>query len=190
MHHHGKGVYSGTFSGTLNPALQDANGQPKRDITTIVHILNDLLCAQYKAYSSGSSSSSHRSSRHHRSHHGERSAAHGSSHHHGHHHHSAGKQQAADQTERELSEQQLNITRTKMEALKRIMEERRAKREARKQQAQARTARSYSTAWSVKPEPKSVDTSAGAVGNVTGTAGEPAAAENEQFLQQPEPVTA
>ena len=22
MHHHGKGVYSGTFSGTLNPALQ------------------------------------------------------------------------------------------------------------------------------------------------------------------------
>ncbi len=60
MHHHGKGVYSGTFSGTLNPALQDANGQPKRDITTIVHILNDLLCAQYKAYSSGSRSSRHR----------------------------------------------------------------------------------------------------------------------------------
>ena len=55
MHHHGKGVYSGTFSGTLNPALQDANGQPKRDITTIVHILNDLLCAQYKAYSSSGS---------------------------------------------------------------------------------------------------------------------------------------
>lgn len=61
MHHHGKGVYSGTFSGTLNPALQDANGQPKRDITTIVHILNDLLCAQYKAYSNSSSS---RSSKH------------------------------------------------------------------------------------------------------------------------------
>lgn len=63
MHHHGKGVYSGTFSGTLNPALQDANGQPKRDITTIVHILNDLLCAQYKAYSSGSRSSRHREGR-------------------------------------------------------------------------------------------------------------------------------
>ena len=59
MHHHGKGVYSGTFSGTLNPALQDANGQPKRDITTIVHILNDLLCAQFKAYSSSSRSSKH-----------------------------------------------------------------------------------------------------------------------------------
>jgi len=39
------------FSGTLNPALQDRNGQPKRDITTIIHILNDLLCAQYKNYS-------------------------------------------------------------------------------------------------------------------------------------------
>ena len=39
------------FAGTLNPALQDRNGQPKRDITTIIHILNDLLCAQYKNYS-------------------------------------------------------------------------------------------------------------------------------------------
>jgi hypothetical protein len=184
MHHHGKGVYSGTFSGTLNPALQDSNGQPKRDITTIVHILNDLLCAQYKAYSGSSGSSHHRSSRHHRS---ERSSGVSSSGHHGHHHHQAdGKK--ADQTERELSEQQLNITRTKMEALKRIMEERRAKREARKQQAQARTARSYSTAWSVKPEPKSVDSTTGSGGAGTGAA-EPAA-ENEQFLQQPEPVTA
>jgi hypothetical protein len=70
MHHHGKGVYSGTFSGTLNPALQDGNGQPKRDITTIVHILNDLLCAQYKAYSGSSSSRHHHhsSSRHHHHH--------------------------------------------------------------------------------------------------------------------------
>ena len=41
------------FLGTLNPALQDRNGQPKRDITTIIHILNDLLCAQYKNYSPG-----------------------------------------------------------------------------------------------------------------------------------------
>lgn len=45
MKHHGKGIYSGTFSGTLNPALQDRNGRPKRDISTIIHILNDLLCA-------------------------------------------------------------------------------------------------------------------------------------------------
>ena len=42
-----------SFLGTLNPALQDRNGQPKRDITTIIHILNDLLCAQYKNYSPG-----------------------------------------------------------------------------------------------------------------------------------------
>lgn len=45
MKHHGRGVYSGTFSGTLNPALQDSSGRPKRDISTIIHILNDLLCA-------------------------------------------------------------------------------------------------------------------------------------------------
>ena len=37
--------------GTLNPALQDRHGRPKRDISTIIHILNDLLCAtpQYRA---------------------------------------------------------------------------------------------------------------------------------------------
>lgn len=45
MKHHGKGIYSGTFSGTLNPALQDKHGRPKRDISTIIHILNDLLSA-------------------------------------------------------------------------------------------------------------------------------------------------
>ncbi|XP_035772565.1 midnolin homolog [Anopheles albimanus] len=45
MKHHGKGIYSGTFSGTLNPALQDKYGRPKRDISTIIHILNDLLSA-------------------------------------------------------------------------------------------------------------------------------------------------
>lgn len=79
----------------------------------------------------------------------------------------------ADQSERELSEQQLNITRTKMEALKRIMEERRAKREARRQ-AQSRP---YSTAWSVQSESKTVVVDA--------------VEENETFLQvEPEPVTA
>ena len=37
--------------GTLNPALQDRFGRPKIDISTIIHILNDLLCAtpQYRA---------------------------------------------------------------------------------------------------------------------------------------------
>ena len=40
-------------AGTLNPALQDRFGRPKRDISTIIHILNDLLCAtpQYRAVS-------------------------------------------------------------------------------------------------------------------------------------------
>ena len=31
--------------GTLDPTLQDRNGQPRRDIGTIAHILNDLLGA-------------------------------------------------------------------------------------------------------------------------------------------------
>lgn len=60
MHHHGRGVYSGTFSGTLNPALQDRSGRPKRDISTIVHILNDLLGAapQYRRQALGRLASS------------------------------------------------------------------------------------------------------------------------------------
>jgi len=53
MKHHGKGIYSGTFSGTLNPALQDKNGRPKRDISTIIHILNDLLSATPQCAKSG-----------------------------------------------------------------------------------------------------------------------------------------
>jgi hypothetical protein len=53
MKHHGKGIYSGTFSGTLNPALQDKNGRPKRDISTIIHILNDLLSATPQCARSG-----------------------------------------------------------------------------------------------------------------------------------------
>lgn len=53
MKHHGKGIYSGTFSGTLNPALQDKYGRPKRDISTIIHILNDLLSAAPQCARSG-----------------------------------------------------------------------------------------------------------------------------------------
>lgn len=43
--------YCISYPGTLNPALQDRFGRPKRDISTIIHILNDLLCAtpQYRA---------------------------------------------------------------------------------------------------------------------------------------------
>lgn len=33
------------FSGTLHPNCQDSNGRPRRDISTILQILNDLLSA-------------------------------------------------------------------------------------------------------------------------------------------------
>ncbi|XP_053558783.1 midnolin [Bombina bombina] len=42
---HAPGVFSGTFSGTLHPHCQDSAGRPRRDIGTILQILNDLLSA-------------------------------------------------------------------------------------------------------------------------------------------------
>ncbi|XP_062374849.1 midnolin-like isoform X2 [Sardina pilchardus] len=42
---HAPGVFSGTFSGTLHPSCQDVGGRPRRDISTILQILNDLLSA-------------------------------------------------------------------------------------------------------------------------------------------------
>ncbi|XP_075681494.1 midnolin [Rhinoderma darwinii] len=42
---HAPGVFSGTFSGTLHPHCQDTTGRPRRDIGTILQILNDLLSA-------------------------------------------------------------------------------------------------------------------------------------------------
>lgn len=45
VNHLGQGVYSGTFSGTLDPSMQDSTGRPKRDVNTILQILNDLLQA-------------------------------------------------------------------------------------------------------------------------------------------------
>ncbi|NP_001079678.1 midnolin-A [Xenopus laevis] len=42
---HAPGVFSGTFSGTLHPQCQDSAGRPRRDIGTILQILNDLLSA-------------------------------------------------------------------------------------------------------------------------------------------------
>ncbi|KAK3577577.1 hypothetical protein CHS0354_026542 [Potamilus streckersoni] len=41
----GKGVYSGTFSGTLDSSSQDFFGRPRRDVGIIMQILNDLLGA-------------------------------------------------------------------------------------------------------------------------------------------------
>ncbi|XP_076977476.1 midnolin isoform X3 [Tamandua tetradactyla] len=42
---HAPGVFSGTFSGTLHPNCQDSSGRPRRDIGTVLQILNDLLSA-------------------------------------------------------------------------------------------------------------------------------------------------
>nr|XP_039271926.1 midnolin homolog [Styela clava] len=42
---HGPGIFSGTFSGSLHPSIQDADGRPKRDPKTILQILTDLLNA-------------------------------------------------------------------------------------------------------------------------------------------------
>ena len=43
--HHGSYVQTFLLAGTLDPSLQDREGKPKRDISTILHILNDLLVA-------------------------------------------------------------------------------------------------------------------------------------------------
>lgn len=145
MHHHGKGVYSGTFSGTLNPALQDRFGRPKRDISTIIHILNDLLCAtpQYRRHArqghtitleassgnpakSGSSGGSSLVSVDSRT------------------------GQSIDFMEESLTLSQENqATRGKMEQLRLIMQERRARRRARRE---ARLAPYTLTQWSAKSE--------------------------------------
>nr|CAB3262499.1 uncharacterized protein LOC100180064 [Phallusia mammillata] len=42
---HGPGIFSGTFSGSLHPNIQDKEGRPKRDPQTILQILTDLLSA-------------------------------------------------------------------------------------------------------------------------------------------------
>ncbi|XP_076847394.1 midnolin [Brachyhypopomus gauderio] len=42
---HAPGIFSGTFSGTLHPNCQDSDGRPRRDVSTILQILNDLLSA-------------------------------------------------------------------------------------------------------------------------------------------------
>lgn len=45
---HGPGIFSGTFSGSLHPNIQDTDGRPKRDPQTILQILTDLLSATNK----------------------------------------------------------------------------------------------------------------------------------------------
>ena len=75
-------------------------------------------------------------------------------------------------------EEQLEVTRHKVETLRKIMEERKAKRQARRQAAAASNSSNcshqYSTAWSVQSEAKPRDSE-----------------EESAFLAgEPEPVTA
>jgi len=42
---HEPGIFSGTFSGSLHPSIQDGFGRPRRDPSTIIQILRDLLSA-------------------------------------------------------------------------------------------------------------------------------------------------
>jgi len=99
-------VYSGTFSGALNPALQDPKGRPRRDVATIVHILNDLLCSAPEL---------RRVSRQ-----GEEQTE-------------ATPQQIDEPTPSSISEDQNSRTRGKLEHLRLVMGERRERRRQRKQ---------------------------------------------------------
>ncbi|GLH00674.1 Uncharacterized protein GBIM_06978, partial [Gryllus bimaculatus] len=137
MHHHGKGVYSGTFSGTLNPALQDRYGRPKRDISTIIHILNDLLCAtpQYRRHTRQGHSISVEAT-------GSTVPKKGTN--------TSDKNSSSLEYMEESGSlsRENQATRGKMEHLRLIMEERRARRRARRE---ARAA-PYTTQWSAKSE--------------------------------------
>lgn len=110
-------VYSGTFSGALNPALQDPKGRPRRDVATIVHILNDLLCSAPElrrvATCRGSSSSAAG---------GDEQGGESSS-----------QPQADAPTPSAISEDQNSRTRGKLEHLRLVMGERRERRRQRKQ---------------------------------------------------------
>ncbi|PKK17651.1 midnolin [Columba livia] len=55
---HAPGVFSGTFSGTLHPNCQDSSGRPRRDIGTILQILNDRKAGRTNSNSSVSSEGS------------------------------------------------------------------------------------------------------------------------------------
>lgn len=185
MHHHGKGVYSGTFSGTINPALQDRHGRPKRDISTIIHILNDLLCATPAATAG---------------------------HYRHHHRHSNSRQQCPsasngvptsgtgttvgvgchDSTTSGHSLEELSkeneATKGKMRRLRLVMEQRRTKRKARRE---ARAA-PHSAQWAaMTPDPIS-NHDASATTASTSSNSNTAESQNEPDLQpcSPEPVVA
>ena len=130
--------------------MQDANGQPKRDITTIVHILNDLLSAQFKSFARESRSSRHREAR------GSQGSEKAGSSTFGKFHFSICPvlticpAESQDASARKVAESQLEVTRSKVEELRKLIAERKARRVMRREAA-ARAA-SYSTAWSLTKE--------------------------------------
>ncbi|KAK2579563.1 hypothetical protein KPH14_010860 [Odynerus spinipes] len=187
MHHHGKGVYSGTFSGTINPALQDRHGRPKRDISTIIHILNDLLCATPAATTG---------------------------HYRHHHRHSNSRQQCPSGSSNgvptsgngatvgvgcrdsntpghsleELSKEN-EATKGKMRRLRLVMEQRRSKRKARRE---ARAA-PHATQWAaMTPDPISNHDASATTASSSSSNSNPTESQNEPELQpcSPEPVVA
>ncbi|XP_076233422.1 midnolin-B isoform X2 [Calliopsis andreniformis] len=182
MHHHGRGVYSGTFSGTLNPALQDRHGRPKQDISTIIHILNDLLCAtpadatafhyrHHLRYSSGRQQQSSSPSAS-----GTTTTVNGASTPTVCHDSSTPGYSTAEELSKENE-----ATKGKMRRLRLVMEQRRAERKARRQ---ARAA-PYTTQWAAVTPDSDPNTSS----TVTTNTSEP---QNEPELQpcSPEPVVA
>lgn len=192
MHHHGKGVYSGTFSGTLNPALQDRHGRPKRDISTIIHILNDLLCAT-PAASAGHYRHHHHRHSHTRQQSSSMSTSSASTTNAGGSNTSVGCHDSTPGYSNEELSKENEATKGKMRRLRLVMEQRRAKRKARRQ---ARAA-PYTTQWAAMTpadpnhEP---NTSAAASSTTTTTTTSTNSAEpqNEPELQpcSPEPVVA
>ena len=50
LKNHGKGIYGGTFAGPLGSAVLDQGGLPVHNTGTIVHILRDLLKCAFKSF--------------------------------------------------------------------------------------------------------------------------------------------
>ncbi|XP_072021066.1 midnolin-A-like [Amphiura filiformis] len=130
---HSPGIFSGTFSGILGTAVQDQQGRPRRDISTIAHILNDLLQAApfYKQHLS-TMCCQHRGSRHHRDHANSKTGQYrvhpgrptsAQSHH----------QHASKDIRRQDLFVENDHTRSKMAHLQTMMRERQARRQARRE---------------------------------------------------------
>ena len=53
LKNHGSGIYGGTFAGPLGSAVLDQGGLPVNNTGTIVHILRDLLTCAFKSFGEG-----------------------------------------------------------------------------------------------------------------------------------------